>query len=113
MNSSSILHRFGSASALALVLTLLALLLPWATTSAEVANVSVWQQADWLTLSVTVALCALAGVVVNQFLPRALLVTALTLLALWQVTSIVKHNELAGQTQLGFWLLVIAIGFCV
>jgi NitT/TauT family transport system permease protein len=67
-----------------------------------------------LTLLVTVALCALAGVVVvKQLLPRALLVTALTLLALWQVTSIVKHTQLAGQTQLGFWLLVIAIGLCV
>ncbi|MDE1062118.1 MAG: ABC transporter permease [Oceanospirillaceae bacterium] len=114
MNSSSMLHRFGSASALALVLTLLALWLPWATSSAEMANVNAWQQSNWLTLLVTVALCALAGVVVvNQLLPRALLVTALTLLALWQVTSIVKHTELAGQTQLGFWLLVIAIGFCV
>ncbi len=83
MNSSSILHRFGSSSVLALVLTLMALLLPWATTSAEVANVNAWQQADWLTLLVTVVLCALAGVVVvNQLLPRALLVTALTLLAL-------------------------------
>jgi len=114
MNSSSILHRFGSASVLALVLIVLALLLPWATTSAEVANVNAWQQADWITLSVTVTLCALAGVVVvNQLLPQALLVTALTLLALWQVTSIVKHTDLAGQTQLGFWLLVIAIGLCV
>jgi NitT/TauT family transport system permease protein len=114
MNSSSILHRFGSSSVLALVLTLMALLLPWATTSAEVANVNAWQQADWLTLLVTVVLCALAGVVVvNQLLPRALLVTALTLLALWQITTIVKHTELAGHTQLGFWLLVIAIGLCV
>ena len=114
MNSSSILHRFGSASALALVLTGLALWLPWAATSAEVTKVNAWQQANGLTLLVTVALCALAGVVVvKQLLPRALLVTALTLLALWQVTSIVKHTQLAGQTQLGFWLLVIAIGLCV
>ena len=114
MNSSSILHRFGSASALALVLTGLALWLPWAATSAEVTKVNAWQQANGLTLLVTVALCALAGVVVvKQLLPRALLVTALTLLALWQVTSIVKHPQLAGQTQLGFWLLVIAIGLCV
>ena len=114
MNSSSILPRFGSASALALVLTGLALWLPWAATSAEVTKVNAWQQANGLTLLVTVALCALAGVVVvKQLLPRALLVTALTLLALWQVTSIVKHTQLAGQTQLGFWLLVIAIGLCV
>jgi len=114
MNSNSILHRFGSASALALALTLLAFLLPWATTSAEAVSVNVWQQADWLTLSVTVALCALAGVVtVNQLLPRALLVTALTLIALWQITTIVKQTEVAGQTQLGFWILVIAIGLCV
>lgn len=114
MNSSSILHRFGSASALALVLTGLALWLPWAATSAEETKVNAWQQANGLTLLVTVALCALAGVVVvKQLLPRALLVTALTLLALWQVTSIVKHTQLAGQTQLGFWLLVIAIGLCV
>ena len=114
MNSSSILPRFGSASALALVLTGLALWLPWAATSAEVIKVNAWQQANGLTLLVTVALCALAGVVVvKQLLPRALLVTALTLLALWQVTSIVKHTQLAGQTQLGFWLLVIAIGLCV
>ena len=114
MNSSSILPRFGSASALALVLTGLALWLPWAATAAEVTKVSAWQQANGLTLLVTVALCALAGVVVvKQLLPRALLVTALTLLALWQVTSIVKHTQLAGQTQLGFWLLVIAIGLCV
>ena len=105
MNSSSILHRFGSASALALVLTGLALWLPWAATAAEVTKVNAWQQANGLTLLVTVALCALAGVVVvKQLLPRALLVTALTLLALWQVTSIVKHTQLAGQTQLGFWL---------
>ena len=114
MNSSSILPRFGSSSVLALVLTLLALWLPWAATSAEVTKVNAWQQANGLTLLVTVALCALAGVVVvKQLLPRALLVTALTLLALWQVTSIVKHTQLAGQTQLGFWLLVIAIGLCV
>ena len=114
MNSSSILHRFGSASALALVLTGLALWLPWVATSAEETKVNAWQQANGLTLLVTVALCALAGVVVvKQLLPRALLVTALTLLALWQVTSIVKHTQLAGQTQLGFWLLVIAIGLCV
>ena len=114
MNSSSILHRFGSASALALALTLLAFLLPWATTSVEAAKVNVWQHSDWLTLSVTVALCALAGVVVvNQLLPRALLVTALTLIALWQITTIVKQTEVAGQTQLGFWVLIIAIGLCV
>ena len=114
MNSSSMLHRLSSSCGLALLLSLLALTLPWAASSAEMANVNAWQQANWLTLLVTVALCALAGVVVvNQLLPRALLVTALTLLALWQVTSIVKHTELAGQTQLGFWLLVIAIGFCV
>jgi len=114
MNSNSMLNRFGSASALALALTLLAFLLPWATTSAEAANMNVWQQADWMTLSGTVALCALAGVVVvNQLLPRALLVTALTLMALWQITTIVKQTEVAGQTQLGFWLLVIAIGLCV
>jgi NitT/TauT family transport system permease protein len=92
----------------------LALWLPWAATAAEVTKVNAWQQANGLTLLVTVALCALAGVVVvKQLLPRALLVTALTLLALWQVTSIVKHTQLAGQTQLGFWLLVIAIGLCV
>jgi len=114
MNSSSILHRFGSASALALALTLLAFLLPWATTSVEAEKVNVWQHSDWLTLSVTVALCALAGVVVvNQLLPRALLVTALTLIALWQITTIVKQTEVAGQTQLGFWVLIIAIGLCV
>jgi len=114
MNSSSILHRFGSASALALALTLLAFWLPWATTSAEAAKVNVWQHSDWLTLSVTVALCALAGVVVvNRLLPRALLVTALTLIALWQITTIVKQTEVAGQTQFGFWVLIIAIGLCV
>ena len=114
MNSNSILYRFGCASALALLLTLLALLLPWAVTSTEVVTVNAWQQAGWLALLITVALSALAGVVVvNQELPRALLVAALTLLALWQITSIVKQTELAGQTQLGFWLLVIAIGLCV
>ncbi len=114
MNSSSMLNRFGSASGLALVLTLLALTLPWAVTSVEAVSVNVWQQTDWLILSVTVALCALAGLIlVNQLLPRAFLVTALTLLSLWQITSIVKHTELAGQTQFGFWLLVIAIGLCV
>ena len=114
MNSNSILYRFGSASALALLLTLLALLLPWAVTSTEVVTVNAWQQAGWLALLITVALSALAGVVVvNQELPRALLVAALTLLALWQITSIVKQTELAGQTQLGFWLLVSAIGLCV
>ena len=114
MNSSSMLYRFGSASGLALVLTLLALTLPWAVTSVEAVSVNVWQQTDWLILSVTVALCALAGLIlVNQLLPRAFLVTALTLLSLWQITSIVKHTELAGQTQFGFWLLVIAIGLCV
>ena len=114
MNSSSISHRFGSASALALALTLLAFLLPWATTSAEAAKVNVWQHSDWLTLSVTVVLCALAGVVVvNRLLPRALLVNALTLIALWQITTIVKQAEVAGQTQLGFWVLIIAIGLCV
>lgn len=114
MNSSSMLNRFGSASGLALVLTLLALTLPWAVTSVETVSVNVWQQTDWLILSATVALCALAGLIlVNQLLPRAFLVTALTLLSLWQITSIVKHTELAGQTQFGFWLLVIAIGLCV
>ena len=114
MNSNSILYRFGCASALALLLTLLALLLPWAVTSTEVVTVNAWQQAGWLALLITVALSALAGVVVvNQELPRAVLVAALTLLALWQITSIVKQTELAGQTQLGFWLLVIAIGLCV
>jgi NitT/TauT family transport system permease protein len=122
MSSSSVLHRFNSASGLALVLTLLALMLPWAvilapasdTTLMQVINVNAWLQVDWLVLSLTVILCALAGViVVRQPLPRALLVTALTLLALWQVTGIVKQAELAGQTQWGFWLLVIAIGLCV
>jgi NitT/TauT family transport system permease protein len=122
MSSSSVLSRSDGASGLALVLTLLALLLPWAVildpasdpTLIQVVNVNAWLQLDWLVLSLTVMLCALAGVtVVHQPLPRALLVTALTLLALWQVTGIVKQAELAGQTQWGFWLLVIAIGLCV
>jgi NitT/TauT family transport system permease protein len=114
MNFSSMLHRCSSASGLALVMALFALVLPWAATSAESISVNTWQQGDWLTLSLTVVMCALAGVAfVHQSLSRALLVTALTLLALWQVTSIVKQAELAGQTQFGFWLLIIAIGLCV
>jgi NitT/TauT family transport system permease protein len=114
MNSSSMLHRFSSASGLALVMALYALSLPWGAPSVESISVNAWQQGDWLTLSLTVVLCALAGVAfVHQSLSRALLVTALTLMALWQVTGIVKQAELAGQTQFGFWLLVIAIGLCV
>jgi NitT/TauT family transport system permease protein len=90
----------------------LALVLPWAATSFVIVNA--WQQTEWLLLSLTVVLCALVGMsFVNQLLPRALLVTALTLLAMWQATSIVKQTEIAGQTQLGFWLLVVAIGLCV
>jgi NitT/TauT family transport system permease protein len=114
MNSSSMLHRFSSASGLALVMALYALSLPWGAPSVESISVNAWQQGDWLTLSLTVVVCALAGVAfVHQSLSRALLVTALTLMALWQVTGIVKQAELAGQTQFGFWLLVIAIGLCV
>lgn len=122
MSSSSVLNRFDCVSGLALVLTLLALMLPWAVildpasdpTLMQAINVNAWLQVDWLVLSLTVILCALAGViVVHKPFSRALLVTALTLLALWQVTGIVKQAELAGQTQWGFWLLVIAIGLCV
>ena len=122
MNSSSVLHRCVCASGLALVLALLALVLPWAAspvatlvnTSTEVINVNIWQHSDWLILLLTVLVCAVAGIVlVNHALPSAVLITALTLMALWQVTSIVKQIELAGQTQFGFWLLVIALGLCV
>ena len=114
MNSSSMLHRLSSSCGLALLLSLLALTLPWAASSAEIMGLNAWQHSDWLILLLTVALCALVGLtLVNQLLPRAFLVTALTLIALWQVTSVVKHAELAGQTQFGFWSLVIAIGLCV
>lgn len=114
MNASSTWHRFGSASGLALGLVLLALVVPWAATSDAVISVNMGQQFDWLILSLTVLLTAVVGITfVNPSLTRALLLAGLTLLALWQVTSIVKQAELAGQTQLGFWLLVNAIGFCV
>ena len=114
MNSSSMLHRLSSSCGLALLLSLLALTLPWAASSAEIMGLNAWQHSDWLILVLTVALCALVGLTLaNQLLPRAFLVTALTLIALWQVTSVVKHAELAGQTQFGFWSLVIAIGLCV
>jgi NitT/TauT family transport system permease protein len=114
MSSNAMLQRFSSASGLALMLTLLALASPWAVTLDAANNINSWQNLERLMLILTVALCAFAGMnFVNRLVPRALLVTALTLLALWQVTSIVKQTELAGQTQLGFWLLVLAIGLCV
>ena len=67
MNSSSMLHRLSSSCGLALLLSLLALTLPWAASSAETMGVNAWQHLDWLILLLTVALCALAGLtLVNQ-----------------------------------------------
>lgn len=112
MSTNSLWSRCACTSGFALMLMAFALVLPWSATSATVVNA--WQHTEWLLLSLTIVLCAVAGIgFVKQLLPRALIVTALTLMALWQVTGIVKQAELAGQAQFGFWLLVIAIGFCV
>lgn len=112
MSTNSLWSRCACASGFALMLMAFALVLPWSATSATVVNA--WQQTEWLLLSLTIVLCAVAGIgFMKQLLPRALIVTTLTLMALWQVTGIVKQAELAGQAQLGFWLLVVAIGFCV
>ena len=107
------INSFRSASGIALLLAFLALLLPWSQTLGE-ATINAWQQLEWLALVVTVAICALVSMALQKQEQRAAwLVTALTLLALWQAMNIVHQVDLAGRAELGFWSLVVALGFCV